>query len=227
MTTRSLYAAINCAASIDGKIAFADGSFTPFGSADDRARMCEIRTHYDAVMCGANTVRITDTVLEAGGSKQSARVVISGRGTLSPAARIFEHHSGRGAPLVIVVSDAAPPEAIAKYRDRDAQVEVFTAPIRFAKVFERLASVYGTRRLLCEGGGFLNAALFAEELVDYLHVTVCPLVIGGVNSPTLCDGQGADSLAAACPLELQWFERRGAELFLGYAVKGRGGLPDS
>jgi riboflavin biosynthesis pyrimidine reductase len=74
---------------------------------------------------------------------------------------------------------------------------------------------------LCEGGGELNAALFRADLVDELHLTVCPRVFGGAAAPTIAGGLGARTLAEAARLELRSAKRAGAEMFLVYRVRHR------
>ena len=76
----------------------------------------------------------------------------------------------------------------------------------------------GVRRLLCEGGGEINAALFEAGLVNEAHVTLCPLIFGGRNAPTMADGRGFDRLADAARLKIKSQKRVGDELFLVYKV---------
>src|SRR5438552_18984994 len=59
----------NFAMTADGKIAFANGRFTPFSDRRDREHMMELRATADAVLCGAHTVEVTGTILGAGGVK--------------------------------------------------------------------------------------------------------------------------------------------------------------
>ena len=74
------------------------------------------------------------------------------------------------------------------------------------------------KRLLCEGGGELNDALFRAGLVDELHLTICPKIFGGRNAPTIADGSGALNLSAASQLSLKSKRRVGDEMFLVYKV---------
>ena len=69
------------------------------------------------------------------------------------------------------------------------------------------------KRLLCEGGGELNEALFRAGLVDELHLTICPRLIGGHSAPTIADGRGFERLANAFQLRLSTSKRIGDELF--------------
>jgi 5-amino-6-(5-phosphoribosylamino)uracil reductase len=75
----------------------------------------------------------------------------------------------------------------------------------------------GVQRVLVEGGGDLLAQLLAQDLVDEVNVTLCPLLLGGVKAPTLLDGPGF-SVDDARRLQLIDLRRAGDELFLRYAV---------
>ena len=76
-------------------------------------------------------------------------------------------------------------------------------------------AVRGVRRLLLEGGGGLLGPFLAEGLIDTLHLTLCPLVLGG----------GAPLVAAVAPwthegaprLRLVTAQPVGDEVFLTYA----------
>ncbi|MGH9593067.1 MAG: RibD family protein [Bryobacteraceae bacterium] len=74
------------------------------------------------------------------------------------------------------------------------------------------------KRLLCEGGGELNDALFRAGLVDELHLTLCPKVFGGRNAPTIADGVGVLKLSGAARLRLKSARRAGDELFLVFSL---------
>jgi riboflavin biosynthesis pyrimidine reductase len=92
---------VNFAITADGKIAFANRKFAPFGSARDREHMMELRATADAVMSGARTVDSGEVSLGPGGEKYrrlrirrglseyNLRVIVSGSGSIDPKAHIF------------------------------------------------------------------------------------------------------------------------------------------
>ena len=53
-------------------------------------------------------------------------------------------------------------------------------------------------------------------MVDELHLTICPRILGGRQAPTICDGIGFPTLAQAQRLIPVSRKRRGDELFLVY-----------
>ena len=58
------------------------------------------------------------------------------------------------------------------------------------------------KRLLCEGGGELNDALFRAGLVDEIHLTICPKIFGGRTAPTIADGLGCPRLSGAAAVQI-------------------------
>jgi riboflavin biosynthesis pyrimidine reductase len=75
---------------------------------------------------------------------------------------------------------------------------------------------WNVRRLICEGGGELNDAMFRAGLVDELYLTLCPRIIGGSKAPTIADGLGFPKLAKAEQLKLKTLKQSRNELFLTY-----------
>jgi riboflavin biosynthesis pyrimidine reductase len=88
--------------------------------------------------------------------------------------------------------------------------------IDFDAALRWLRATWGVKRLLCEGGGAVNGALFRAGLVDELNLTVSPVIFGGRAAPTLADGAGVGVLADATRLRLVSMKRIAGDLFLVY-----------
>ncbi|MBV9890794.1 MAG: dihydrofolate reductase family protein, partial [Rhizobacter sp.] len=80
-----------------------------------------------------------------------------------------------------------------------------------------LLAARGVETLLVEGGGDLVFQFLAADALDEMHVTVCPLVVGG-DAPTLADGIGFDRDDAR-RLQLVACDVEGDEVFLHYRVR--------
>jgi riboflavin-specific deaminase-like protein len=220
---------LNAAMTADGKIATANRAISSFGSARDQRHLFELRATADAVMCGAQTVNAGPVSLGPGGAKYrrlrlqhglaefNLRIVVSGSGHVNPEAEVFKRTFS---PVIVLVSGQAPKGRIEKLRALAAEVKVCgPKEIDFRRALNWLCEKGNVKRLLCEGGGELNDALFRANLVDEVYLTVCPKIFGGRTGPTIADGIGAGALANAAKLELKSARRHQDELFLVYRVK--------
>jgi 2,5-diamino-6-(ribosylamino)-4(3H)-pyrimidinone 5'-phosphate reductase len=207
----------------DGKIATANRAVHSFSSERDLKHLYELRATADAVMCGARTVEISRSILGTGGEKfrkrrlkrglaeYNLRVVVSGSGSINPHAAIFKKHFS---PIIILTTARASKAKLRSLRAIADEVKVCgKREINFTAALRRLRAKWGVRRLLCEGGGELNDALFRSELVDELHLTICPKIFGGSEAPTIADGEGFRRLAEAASFQIKSFKRVGNEAF--------------
>jgi riboflavin-specific deaminase-like protein len=222
------YVLINMAMSADGKIATANRAIASFGSRKDQEHLYALRATVDAVMSGARTVRAENVDLDPGPRRfrrlrrqrglaaYNLRIVVTRSGQLPPTARIF---AARSSPLIILTCQQAGSAALHRLQQLADHVGVFgkeTVDLRTA--LHWLRHRWNVRRLLCEGGGELNQALCAANLVHELHLTLCPKIFGGATAPTLADGQVLGRIADAPRCQLRSRRRVGDELFLTYDV---------
>ncbi|MGO8696862.1 MAG: RibD family protein [Limisphaerales bacterium] len=220
---------LNAAITADGKIAPANRHFEPFAGPCDREHLLELRATADAVMAGARTVDLDRVNLGAGPAKyrrrrrqhglaeQNLRVIVSGAGMIDPKAEVFKH---RFSPIIILTSELIPGKRLRRLQSLADEVKVIgKTEIDFPAALRWLRAQWKVKRLLCEGGGELNAALFAAGLVDEVNMTVSPVIFGGRTAPTLADGPGVQRLAEAAPLRLATMKRVGEDLFLVYRRK--------
>jgi 5-amino-6-(5-phosphoribosylamino)uracil reductase len=219
----------NFAMTADGKIAFADGGFTAFSSRRDREHMMELRATADAVICGARTIEVTGTILGNGGEKfgkqrleqgraeHPLRIIVSGSGSINPAAKIFRKQFS---PIVVLTTARISKSKLKKLRAVADEVKVSsTMEIDFPAALRWLRKKWKVKRLLCEGGGQLHCALVRADLLDELHLTVCPKIFGGRNAPTIADGEGVLRLAEAAGFKLKSANRVEDELFAIFSRK--------
>ncbi|HEX3857333.1 MAG TPA: RibD family protein [Verrucomicrobiae bacterium] len=217
----------NFAMTADGKIAFANGRFTPFSSQRDREHMMELRATADAVMCGARTIETTGTIMGNGGEKfrklrikrglaeYPLRVIVSGSGSINSAAKIFQK---RFSPIVVLTTGRISKANLKKLRAVADEVKICgKTEINFPAALRWLREKWKIRRLLCEGGGELHGALIRAGLVDELHLTLCPKIFGGRTAPTVADGKGFLHLSDAARFKLKSTNRIGDEIFAIYA----------
>jgi riboflavin-specific deaminase-like protein len=222
---------VNMAMTADGKIATANRAVSSFGSARDREHLLELRATADAVMAGARTVnsapinlgpgpaRFRRRRLKSGLAENNLRVVVSGSGLVNPQAEIFRH---RFSPIIVFTTRRASPATLRRLRAVADEVKVFGGrEINFRAGLSWLRKKWGVKRLLCEGGGELNSALFRAGLVKELHLTICPKIFGGREAPTIAGGGGFRRLAKATPLQIKSFKHVGNEMFAVFTVHRR------
>lgn len=61
------------------------------------------------------------------------------------------------------------------------------------RLLEELSSDYGARKLTIQSGGTLNGLFLRNNLLDYIHVVIAPLLVGGSEVSTLIDGENISS----------------------------------
>ncbi|GIX07284.1 MAG: diaminohydroxyphosphoribosylaminopyrimidine reductase [Candidatus Poribacteria bacterium] len=216
------------AMSLDGKLSTVDGAGPRFTSSADRRHLQRLRAEADAVLLGAGTVAADDPPFRLPRPLQEARrssgrpptpirVVLSGRGSVSPKARLFFGHQS---PAVVLTSDAVPPE---RFQALQTVAEVHqcgsSGRVDLETALNLLAERYGVQRLLVEGGGTVNFAFLAADRVDEVYATLSPVLIGGREVPTPVDGPGLPfaQIRRFHLVSLRWEE---GELFLHYRREG-------
>lgn len=197
-------------ASLDGRIAAADGSSRWITSAEARADAHRLRSASDAVMVGSGTQQIDDphlAVRDAAVERQPLRVVVDTRARTAASARVL---------------DAAAPTLIAVAEDADtAHLEGRADLVRLPRV-ERgldlralLAALRerGVGTVLLEGGPTLAGSFLADDLIDRVVGYVAPVLIGGDGLSSL-GGPGAPSIDLARRLQLVEVSRVGPDIRL-------------
>lgn len=210
----------------DGKIATANRAVSSFGSRRDHDHLLELRSTADAVMAGARTVDSNPINMGPGGAKYrrmrtrrglaeyNIRVIVSRSGGVDPDAEIFKR---KFSPIIVLTTARAGASKLNRLRALADEVKICgRQEIDFRAALAWLREKWKVKRLLCEGGGELNDALFRAGLVDELHLTICPKIFGGRMAPTIADGIGALKLSDATELRLKTMKRVGDELFVVY-----------
>ena len=211
----------------DGKISDAQRSHPTFGSQEDYARLEQQVALADAVLFGAGTLqaggtamRVQDDALiqkrvQAGKPEQPIQMVCTRSGSIDPEIKFFQ----QSVPRYLLTTESG-----AKAWQNTHYFEQIIAPTgtdadsgldwheAFAQLFQA-----GVKRIAVLGGGEIVAALLEANLIDELHLTLCPTLIGGRDAPTPVAGEGFTQDAAP-QLELLDVDRVGQELFLHYRV---------
>jgi len=209
---------INMAMTADGKIASVDHKITTFSSRSDHVHLLELRDKADAVITGAGTLNAQPKITLGPGPKSRKnpplRVIASGRGQVDLQHKIFRT---KGAPTIILTTNRINRKRLQALKVTADTVEICgDNEIDFLRAFDFLRTEWGVKRILSEGGGHLNDSLFRAGIVDELHLTVCPLILGGADAPTISDGIGFDRLSDAAQFKLKSQKLVKDEMFLVY-----------
>jgi len=202
----------NTAVSLDGRINTRERRFTFFGSARDHARMSRLRAEADAVLVGGATFRnwphpaLPDDA-DRGQLKTRPWNVVVTRSLAVPLDSDFLREPAIR-PLFVTRAGTVPERFAAEVEVWPGEGDV---PVRW--ILERLAA-RGVERLLVEAGGTLLFQFLAADAIDEMHVTLCPMLVGG-DAPSLVDGAGFDRDEVR-RLQLVASEVEGDEIFLHY-----------
>lgn len=202
----------NTAVSLDGRINTRERRFTFFGSARDHARMSRLRAEADAVLVGGATFRnwphpaLPDAADRPRLTIRPWNVVVTRSFDVPLDTDFLREPAVR--PLFVTSAAAAP-------KSSGVEVEAWPgegdAPVGW--ILDRLAA-RGVEHLLVEAGGDLLFQFLAADAIDEMHVTLCPMIVGG-DAPSLADGAGFDR-ADLRRLQLVASEVEGDEIFLHY-----------
>jgi len=167
------------AQSLDGRIATANGASRWISGAEDIIHTHRLRALFDAIVVGAGTVAADDpqlTTREVAGPSP-VRVVIDTDRRLDAGRRVFREGPRT---LLVCAEDAGT-------GDRLGLAEILRVKrdgrrCDAAAIVTALAA-RGLRRIFIEGGGITVSRFLAAGLLDRLHVTVAPLLLGsGISS---------------------------------------------
>ncbi len=212
--------------SADGKISDASRAAARFGSIHDRHHLERQIALVDAVLFGAGTLRAYGTSLrvsntdllqqrqQQGKPAQPVQIVCSRSGNIDPQLPFFQQPFPR---WLLTTSVGAHQWQGRSEFGRIVIAATATSDIDWKQALGQLTTL-GIQRLAVLGGGSLVGALFAQGLVDELWLTICPLILGGVDAPTPVEGEGFMELIAP-RLELLEVQPLGQEVFLHYRVK--------
>ncbi|MEE9284158.1 MAG: bifunctional diaminohydroxyphosphoribosylaminopyrimidine deaminase/5-amino-6-(5-phosphoribosylamino)uracil reductase RibD [Dehalococcoidia bacterium] len=212
------------AVSLDGKTATRTGDSRWISGEESRRWVHRMRSIVDAVMVGANTVRLDDPQLTARGDddrpcrRQPLRVVVDSRARTAPTARMLRE-PGPSLVAVTPAADRSARDALAR-----AGAEVVEMPETGGLVDLRaLLRHLGQRdvtSVMVEGGGELLASLIQQRLVDKVLAFVAPVIIGGRDAPSPVQGLGVEALEQALRLREVATQRLGDDILITGYVGG-------
>ena len=179
----------NFVMSLDGSVQGPDGRSGTLGTESDQRVFALQRALADAILVGANTVRLEGyravdlepwqlAIREQEGlAPYPALVIISASADLDPA--IATPAEGVGGAVMIITTAGKTADDLEPLRSAGITVlEADGTTLDLAQIVDQLAGS-GFPRLLCEGGPRLHNELLAAGVVDEVLLTLAPVVVGG------------------------------------------------
>ena len=182
----SPYVALKLALSLDGRIS-RSGEQTGLTGPRAREHVHYLRAGFDAIMVGANTMKIDDPRLTARGRPEPRRapdrIVLDSRARMSPDARLLRDDVG-GRVRIFTDADAAG-DRLRVLRRRSATVHAVPRSAGGLDLGAVLDACYreGLTSIMCEGGGVLASSLLRERRVQRLYLFLAPLTLGSGSVP--------------------------------------------
>jgi len=205
------YIIINCATSLDGKIALPSGKQARISSEEDMARVHKLRASVDAILVGVGTVLADDPKLTVKKeyvkkAKNPIRIILDSHFRTTRNAEVMKPN----ARTIIVTTSKEYKKGL---------LEVIKCgegdKVDIVKLMELLYQ-RGIKRLLVEGGSTVIWEFLKHGLFDEFQIYIAPMIIGGSSSPTVAGGEGVKSMEEAIKLRLYAIERYGDGLVLKF-----------
>lgn len=205
---------VKVGASLDGRIALANGESRWITSDVARADVQLLRASASAVMTGIGTILADDPQLNVRdsrldlGERSLIRVVVDSTLKIEPRAKIFQ------APGPVWIATCAEPSAATKLRDVNAQILHLPGREVGGVDLPQLLSELGRREcndVLVEAGPRLAGALLTLDLVDELIVYFAPRILGS-QARAMFQMPALQRLQDSLQLRLQGAEQIGPDL---------------
>lgn len=206
------FVVIKMAMSADGKTATINGDSKWITSEKSREFVHKMRSEFDAVMIGANTVIADNPKLTSRirGGKNPYRIIIDGQLKISEKSDVFSNE----APTLVFTSEQS---AIEKRNFFKNLIVCGSKKVELKKVIEILGAM-GLKKILIEGGSGLNSQAIEEGIVNELYFFIAPKIIGGQNAKSVIGGNGISKMSEAKMLKIKKIKRIGSDILTIYQV---------
>ena len=206
---------LSAAITLDGKIGQKNKNIV-LSSKSDKIRVHKLRSKFDAILVGKNTVEQDDPLLTVRyvKGKNPIRIILDSHGTIKNNSRIIK--TCKNIPTIIVTSELVSKLNLNRLRKLPIDVIVCgKEQVNITKLISIL-SKKGIKTILLEGGGTLNRSFLKKNLIDEMIIALTPYVLGSENTINLFEGMSFSSLKFKLPLKLKNVQKSGNEIILNY-----------
>ena len=120
--------------------------------------------------------------------------------------------------LILVTTNSNHPAYQVKKTNDNIDI-LYYEEFQLSRLLEDLGNKYLIKNLIVQSGGTMNGLFLRENLIDYVHLVIAPLLVGGKDTSTLIDGESItkieelDKLKCFELLECKVLENSYLELF--------------
>ena len=215
ITRRVPFVTVKVGQSLDGKIATKDGNSKWITSDAARKFARKLRSNYDAIMVGVNTViRDNPYLSPEGRGSFLSRIVVDSRLSTPACANIFR---SPGSVFIATIEPARGQETenrkLLSEKARIIDVKDNNGQVNLHSLLKKLGNLKITN-ILVEGGGSLIGSLFDLGLVDKVLFFIAPKIIGGKDSICSVMGKGVLRIDKSVRLKDVKIRRIGEDLLV-------------
>lgn len=176
---------VNCAMSIDGKIASRVRKQVTLSDEPDMARVHGLRNDCDAILVGVGTIIADDPLLlvkekYVDNPRQPVRIVLDSKCRIPLDSRVLD---GKARTIIFVS------QGHERQLENAEVIACGTDQIDIGQMLNKLDEL-GLEKLLVEGGGTIIWSFVSGKHVDEFKVFISSKLIGGGKAPTPMDGSG-------------------------------------
>lgn len=214
MTQNRPFIVCTFSTSLDGKIATNTGDSKWITNEQARNYSHKLRSHYQAILVGVNTVLKDDPHLgtRIKGKKDPLRII------LDPSLKIpLESQVLRDSNVLIITTLKHNKQKLAQLMQKGIQVLVVSGDqISISELLLKLRD-RKVISVLVEGGGKTIGSFVDSGLVDKIYAFFAPILIGGEQAISAIRGEGISKINQAITLERISYKKYGNnQLIIGY-----------
>lgn len=212
---------VSCAISLDGKLASACGDVR-LSSFEDKVEVHKLRSRVDAILVGINTIlrdnpHLTVSEKYYRSDRHPIRVVLDSKCRIPLDAEVITRRPE--VKTIVATTRKAPRKKVEKLKDRGVDVIIMGEDrVDIARLLEYLRNKYSIRILMVEGGGYVLGSFFKEGLVDYIRVSITPVLFGNSNAVPMLRDVSFCRIEDSPKLKLEKIEICGNNIVLHFAV---------
>lgn len=211
---------LKMAISLDGRIATRTGDSRWITGESSLKKVHEMRSGFDAILVGANTVMLDNPVLTDRSDRPRRRPLV--RVVLDNSLRIpYSSHLVQTAGDIptILFTESSDDNKILELRDEGVDVVQIAEGGRNLQGVLADLSKRELTSVLVEGGTEVAGSFYDANLIDKLSFFIAPIVIGGRDAPVAIGGRGSHLLSKAMRLKNSEITRHGEDLEItGYPI---------